>query len=295
MGVIRRIATAFWTRSPADLAAAMSRRLRSQASPPQSADLSSYHAWLLEQVYTFVHDGFPADALEHDSFMALIGKHQDPGRLRASNRYLGDLWYLFAPDFQRRLDDYYRYQDFQLMATLLSYAANGPLVQANYVRPYDAARQRLGRFSVLELGAGVPHGFLHAVYTHGSSFCSGLTSVDIDGTPARFVKAFCERNAVPHRWIRATAGLAAALDDAGPFDFVFAKDVFEHLMDPAVALDDVLAHASERAVLALDLDDKGAAVYQHVSPALEPLKARVEQAGFAKIEHTGNISMFASA
>ena len=51
---------------------------------------------------------------------------------------------------------------------------------------------------------------------------------------------------------------------------MFAKDVFEHLTEPAAALDEVLAHASDRAVLALDLDDKGAVVYQHVSPQLAP-------------------------
>lgn len=293
--MIPRIAKSLWTRSPADLAAALSRRFQGQAAPALSANLSSYHAWLLDEVYAFVKSGFPADVLDHDSFMALIRKYTDPGQLRASNRYVGDLWYLFAPDFQRRLGEYYRYQDFQLMMTLLSYAANAPFVQTHYVRPYDIARQELGRFSILELGAGIPHGFLRAMHAGHTSFCTHLTSVDIDGLPASFLDAFCRRHAVPHRWIHASAGQAQRLADAGPFDFVFAKDVFEHLTEPAAALDEVLARASDRAVLALDLEDKGSVIYQHVSPILAPLRDRVENAGFVPVEQTGNMEIFRRA
>jgi hypothetical protein len=122
-----------------------------------------------------------------------------------------------------------------------------------------------------------------------------VTSVDIDGVPASFFETFCRRHAVPHRWIRATAGRTPQLADSGPFDFVFAKDVFEHLTEPAAALDEVLAHASDRAVLALDLDDKGPVAYQHVSPVLAPLRNRVAKAGFLPVERTGNLSIFARA
>jgi hypothetical protein len=269
-------------------------RRRVARKPHQaSAEPDGYRQWLLDELYVFVQQSYPGDALPREKFMALMKEYGHSGWLRPTNRYLGDLWYLFAPDFQRRLEEYYRYQDLNLTMTLFSYAANKELLRANYERPYQIAFERLGRFSVLELGAGIPHGLLHGVRAHGPAFCTQLTSVDIEGFPAAFVASFCERHRIRHRWIPATAGKSAVLDDAGPFDFVFAKDVFEHLVDPQVALDQLLARTSSRAVLALDLEDKGDVVYQHVSPHLAPLSARVAQAGFTTLEQTGNVTIFA--
>ena len=290
--MIARVASALWTRSPAELVAGLRRRVARK--PHQvAADPDGYHQWLLDEVYLFIQQSYPGDALPREKFMSLMKQYGHSGWLRPTNRYLGDLWYLFAPDFQRRLDEYYRYQDLNLTMTLISYAANGELLRANYERPYQVASERLGRFSVLELGAGIPHGLLHGVRANGAGFCTQLTSVDIKGFPAAFVGSFCERHQIRHHWIPATAGKSATLDDAGPFDFVFAKDVFEHLVDPQVALDRLLARTSSRAVLALDLEDKGDVVYQHVSPHLAPLSARVAQAGFATLEQTGNVTIFA--
>jgi hypothetical protein len=294
--MIARLASALWTRSPADLTEAIWRRVARRNDQAISTRVpEKYQAWLLDELHAFLASSYPGDALARDQFVSLVRKYQDPSWLRASNRYIGDLWYMFAPDYQRRLGEYYRQQDLNLTMTLLSYAANLPFLETNYIRPYEIARQRLGRFSVLEFGAGIPHGFLHAIHTTGTSFCSHVTSVDIEGLPANFFKAFCSRHGVPHRWIAATAGESVRLDAPAPFDFVFAKDVFEHLTDPAASLVQILALASDRAVLALDLDDKGARVYQHVSPVLEPLRKRVEQAGFVPVEHAGNVSIFSRA
>jgi hypothetical protein len=251
----------------------------------------AYATWLVQQVYECVASWYPEDVLPRDRFLSLVNTYADPSWLKPSNRYIGDLWYLFAPDFTRRLDEYYRAQDFALTLTLLSYASNVPLLEANYRRPYRFARERLTRFTVLELGAGIPHGFLDLLRQEGTGFCDHLVAVDIDGLPARITACCCRRHEVSFAQMTAVAGAAPALATR-PIDFVFAKDVFEHLTDPAAAVDQVLACASERAVLALDLDDKGPVVYQHVSPALEPLKSRVAAAGFMLAEHTGNMSIF---
>ena len=294
--MIGRLARTLWTRSPADLVAAARRRIRGSArgTPPPAGDAAGYHRWLLDEVHAFIAAAYPGTALPRERFMQLIRQYQDREWIGRTNRYLGDLWYLFAPDFAQRLPDYYRYTDLSLTLTLLTYATNEPLLTANYLRPYALARQRFDRFAVLEIGAGIPHGFLHAVYQHGPAFCSQLTTVDIDGVPARFVEFFCRRHHIDHRWIVAVAGQATPLGDIGPFDFVFAKDVFEHLQDPERAVRDLIRCASDRALLALDLDDKGAVVYQHVSPVLAPLLGPVVSAGFELVEHTGNMSMLES-
>ncbi|MEO8681151.1 MAG: hypothetical protein ABI665_19030 [Vicinamibacterales bacterium] len=257
------------------------------------APASEYHQWLLDNWYGFIAESYPEEVIDRAQFMALIHRYQDAHWLRQSNRYLGDLWYLFKPDFPRRLDEYYKNQELQLTLTLISYATDPELLYGNYIRPYEIAVGRLGQFSVLEFGSGVPHGLLHTAHRSGASFCTRLDFVDIDSLPPRFLSWFCKGHDVPHTWTRAIAGDAAVVEAGAPFDFIFAKDIFEHLVAPGPVLDQLLARASARAILALDLDDKGAVVYQHVSPALEPLKTRVEDAGFVLIEKTGNLSMYA--
>ena len=292
--MIGRFARALWTRSPSDLVAALSRRVagRTDPGPRPGIAATGYQQWLLDELHAFIAATYPGTALPKERFAGLIRDYQDPDWLRRTNRYIGDLWYLFAPDFARQLPAYYRYTDLQLTMTLLAYAANRVLLETNYLRPYQIAKQRFGQFSVLELGAGFPHGFLHSVYQGGPGFCTTLTTVDIDGVPARFLEFFCRRHHLMHQWIVATAGQATPLGPIGPFDFIFAKDVFEHLTDPEPAVDDVLRCASARALLALDLDDKGEVVYQHVSPALGALRERVRSAGFELVEQTGNMSLF---
>lgn len=68
--------------------------------------------------------------------------------------------------------------------------------------------------------------------------------------------------------------------------------MFEHLLEPKAILDEIVAVTSDRAILALDLDDKGPRVYQHVSPTLAPLKRHVVETGFAEFGRTGNVTLF---
>jgi len=289
------LAAALWTRSPRDVVAAARRRFVRPTLPARigAVDATGYHTWLIDELYEFVASQYPADVLERDRFRSLVAQYQNPAWLKATNRYVGDLWSLFAPDFRQHLAEYYWQQDFQLTMTLLSYAANRVLVDAHYIKPYAIARERLGRVKVLELGAGIPHGLLDHTRRDGTSWCTQLTSVDIEGTPARFLAFWCRRHGVTHHDITATAGVAPDLNGVANIDFVFAKDVFEHLTDPALAIERLLACTARRAVLALDLEDKGVVEYQHVSPTLAPLKAAVQCAGFVQLGVTGNLTMFA--
>lgn len=73
---------------------------------------------------------------------------------------------------------------------------------------------------------------------------------------------------------------------------MFVKDAFEHVLDPELMLDEILRVASRRALLALDLHDKGTRVYQHVRPDLEPLRARAETAGWHASAESGNVTLY---
>src|SRR5688572_9509265 len=103
-GMIARLASALWTRSPAELTEAIWRRMARRNGQRIGIGVpQNYHAWLLDELHAFVASSYPDDALPREQFVGLVRKYQDPSWLRASNRYIGDLWYLFAPDYQRHL------------------------------------------------------------------------------------------------------------------------------------------------------------------------------------------------
>jgi hypothetical protein len=50
--------------------------------------------------------------------------------------------------------------------------------------------------------------------------------------------------------------------------------------------------ATPRALLALDFDDKGERIYQHVRPQLEPLRDVVTENGFASLGQAGGLALY---
>jgi hypothetical protein len=261
------------------------------ASRAARAD-SAYADALLDEFHRFLVAEHREHALPREQFLALFWRLQQSGQIRPVNRYIGDLWNLFAPDFRGRLDEYYKAQEMQLTMTFLVYATQARLLQENYVVPYRMMRERLPRAAVLEVGAGIPHGFLSQAFESGTAWCDALTIVEIDAVYARFVRWYCEAHGVAFQHALAHAGRAPAVPADRRYGFVFAKDVFEHLDDPARTIRDIVGVAAPAAVLALDLEDKGAIEYQHISPALAGLREYVERAGFRAFASTGNMTMF---
>jgi SAM-dependent methyltransferase len=268
------------------------RRRRSSGVARLEGQAPQYVHDLLDEFHRYVLTAYGAAALPRDQFLALFWRLQQTGQIRPVNRYIGDLWNLFAPDFRERLDEYYKSQEMQLTMTFMAYATQAQLLRENYVAPYEMMRERLPRTAVLEVGAGVPHGFLSQAFGSGTAWCDALTIVEIDAVYARFVRWYCEAHGVAFQHALAHAGRAPDIPADRRYGFVFAKDVFEHLDDPVKAIRAIVGVAAPAAILALDLEDKGAIEYQHISPALAGLREHVERAGFRAFASTGNMTMF---
>ena len=73
---------------------------------------------------------------------------------------------------------------------------------------------------------------------------------------------------------------------------MYAKDVFEHVHKPELLVRKVCEAAVADAVLLLDLDDKGARVYEHVSPVLSPLQDVIEGLGWNVDGRLGNLTIY---
>src|SRR5206468_2870751 len=132
-------------------------------------------------------------------------------------------------------------------------------------------------------------------FASGTAWCEAFTIVELDSVYSRFVRWYCGAHRVPFQHVPARAGQAPAIPADGRYTFVFAKDVFEHIDDPARAIREIVAGVAPSAILALDLEDKGPVEYQHISPALAALREHVEHAGFRQFAASGNMTMFERA
>jgi hypothetical protein len=268
------------------------RRLHSRGAGGVDPKASAYVNQLLDEFHRFISAEYGRAALSRDEFLTLFWRLQRGGMIRPANRFVGDVWNLVLPDFRDRLDEYYKSQEAQLTMTFLAYAAQPQALNDNYMVPYRAMRERIAGVTVLEVGAGIPHGFLSLLFDAGAGWCDELTIVELDTIYARFTRWCCETRNVSFKHVLARAGQAPPIPPGAAYDFVFAKDVFEHIDDPVKTIRDIVSVAKPAAFLALDLEDKGPVEYQHISPELSHLRQPVIDAGFRASGTTGHMTLF---
>ena len=290
---MRKLFSFLWNNSPKHVLQTLKARLAGGSGHRQGGVTNQrYHNDLLELFWEFINTTFPEKSLSKHEFIKLILKYQSGNVIGSNNIYFGDLWYLFAPDYRNKLQEYYTYMQYHSTMRFLEYSANPAFIDGCYVHPYQIARERLGKMAVLEVGGGIPHGLLNMILYQDSGFCSEFTLVEISAVYTQFVDWFCRQQAIPFTLVTTTAGKTAVLPEHSKYDFIFAKDVFEHLHRPREMLEQILLVASTRAILALDLEDRGDVVYQHISPHLSPLKDVLHEKGFIDFEKSEHITLF---
>jgi hypothetical protein len=94
------------------------------------------------------------------------------------------------------LPEYYEFFALHNTIRFLDYAFDEQLILDNFLRPYRKAGAELGRFTILEIGAGIPHGFIHEQLA-APGFCESLTVVDLDTPYTSFVEWLCTREQIP--------------------------------------------------------------------------------------------------
>jgi hypothetical protein len=251
-----------------------------------------YRDDLLELFWSFIRSRFPREALSKEDFVKCVLKYQNNNNIiKSNNIYFADLWYLFAPDFRNRLPEYYDAMQLHHTMRFLEYASYPDLIKEHYARPYQIAREVLGKFSVLELGAGIPHGLIYESL-YGGEFCERLTLVEIQSVYTEFVQWFCNQRGISFELVTAEAAGSTVLPKDGEYDFIFAKDIFEHLQHPKEMAEQLIAVASKRAILAFDIEDKGEEIYEHIHPQLSPLRSLLSEKGWIEFDSSGNTSLW---
>ena len=92
---------------------------------------------------------------------------------------------------------------------------------------------------ILEIGGGVPHGLIFNVWKIGKNFINNLTYLEADMLHTEFTTWYCNKNSIPLDKRIFLASKTPNIKNSN-YNFVFAKDIFEHLDEPEKLIDELI-------------------------------------------------------
>jgi hypothetical protein len=195
------------------------------------------------------------------------------------------------PRYREHLYEYYREQQYHMFVIMLSYPRRG--LGASYLEPYRFAHRLMPTLRVLDYGTGIPYGLVNTLMARPAAV-SSATLVDLDLIHCRFTEFLLGRLAPG---LRPTVHRLRNENEmpqlSETFNFLFAKDIWEHLRNPQCVLEHVLRFAEEDCLCMLDITDHGIEIHQHITPDLGFLAQALADAGFRRVAGVGSLSGFA--
>jgi hypothetical protein len=243
---------------------------------------NSYFSHLKELYFEFLSTKFPKirkDDFEN-SLNSLISLSAN------QNKDTTELLYnAFEPNFKDNLNNYYKLFEKNTFFRFLEYSINIKLIKKKYSDVYNFAIEEINEpLDILEIGGGVPHGLIFNNWKREKSFCRSLIYIEADMLHSEFVTWYCKKNSIPLEKQIFPAAEVPTIKNIN-YNFVFAKDIFEHLDKPEKLIDELIFYTrNPKTLLCLDLEHKGAYTTQHISPNLPVLKKKLIDNNFEVIE-----------
>ena len=230
---------------------------------------NSYYAYLKKQVFKFLQSKYPNYQIENfekhlERVITNIADYKD---------ITPSLNLLFKPTFNDDMQFHYKYNENRMFFDFIKYSLNIKLVKGNYSDVYDFAIDKLKEpLNILEIGGGIPHGFIYNHWRRDRSFFNCFNYIDADLLHSEFVKWYCEYYKFDYQINLFPAAKVPKIENVR-FNFVFAKDVFEHLDEPSLLINNLITKIKDnKTLLCLDLEPKSPHNIQHLSPNLSDLK-----------------------
>ena len=195
-----------------------------------------------------------------------------------------DLDTLLNPNFNDDLEFSYKNYERKIFLRLISYSLNKKMIKEKYTDIYNFGIEKIKEpLNILEIGGGIPHGLIHNVWKKEKTFIKNFTYVDANLLHSEFVDWYCKKLNISKNIKLFKPSKTPILDEI-KYNFVFAKDVFEHLDAPEILIDYLINNTNDnKTLLCLDLEHKGKKVGQHISPNLPILKERLIKNNFEVI------------
>ena len=240
---------------------------------------SGYFNYLKNLYYQFLLSKFPKlqRVQFEENIIYLLNFEEDD----LSARY----FQTFEPDYTDDLNKYYKLNEKQIFLRFLKYSINTKLIKNKYSDVYDFAINRIKEpLEIIEIGGGIPHGLIFNIKKRGKSFCKKLNYIEADMLHAEFIDWYCKNNLIQFDKKIFLASKTPTIKNIN-FNFVFAKDIFEHLDNPTQLIDELIANTNNtKTLLCLDLEHKGAITTQHINPNLPILKQKLIDNNFKVIK-----------
>ena len=247
-----------------------------------------YYSYLKDLVFKFLQTKYPnydqsVFDKKFDNLLSNLGDYND---LTAQTNEL------FNPNFDDDLEFHYKYYEKNIFFRLISYSINTKLIQNNYSNIYNFAINEIKEpLNILEIGGGIPHGFMYHFWNKGNYFFKNFTYIDAPLLHSDFFKWYCDHFKIPITINLFKPAKTPKLDKI-KFNFVFAKDVFEHLDSPEILIDYLISNTNDnKTLLCLDLEPKRPSC-QHLSPDLPILKDRLIKNNFEVIKKFNDVHVW---
>jgi len=248
---------------------------------------SSYFYFLKDLYFLFLKDKYlNLDKNKFDKNINLLLNYDGIDTL--------DLHYsLFEPDLIYDLNKYYKIQEKQIFLRFLKYSLNQKLIRKKYYDIYSFCHEYIGdSLKILEIGGGVPHGFIFKIWKDGKDFFDKIIYLEADMLHTRFFQWYCDKNKIKIETKIFPASKTPTIENI-EYNFVFAKDIFEHLDDPKKLIKDLIKNTKNtKTLLCLDLEHKGIETTQHINPNLPLLKEELLNNNFCIIKKFGDIHVW---
>ena len=207
----------------------------------------------------------------------------------------GSLEKIFNPQYNidEDFELHYKSNEKKILLKFIIYSLNTKLIKRKYAHVYEfAINQIKDPLKILEIGGGLPHGFIYSNWIRKEKFFDHFHYIDANLLHSEFVKWYCSNMKIPHSIELYPAAKTPKINNA-KFNFIFAKDIFEHLEDPDTLLDDIISNTTNtETLLCLDLEHKGEKTIQHLNPNLPVLKKKLENNNFKVIKKFDEIHVW---
>ena len=233
---------------------------------------TGYYAHLKNLIFEFLQSKYPnyKKELFEKRIKSLILNYDEYKDL---NYALNNL---FNPNYNDNLQDHYKNIEKNIFFKFILNSLNTKLIRNKYSEIYDFSINEINEpLNILEIGGGLPHGFIYNIWRKEKLFFKNFNYIDADLLHTEFVKWYCHKLKIPSEIEIFPASITPTIKNNN-YNFVFAKDVFEHLDDPEKLIDNLIENTkNNKTLLCLDLEHKGEKTTQHLNPNLPLLKNKL--------------------
>ena len=232
----------------------------------------SYYAYIKNLVIEFITFKYPNSKKEklEEILNSLISDQDNYKDL------MSELNLFFNPTFDDDIEFHYKYYENNIFFKFILYSTNIKLINNKYSKIYEFAISEIDEpLDILEIGGGLPHGFFYNIWKKDKYFFNSFNYIDANLLHAEFVDWYCKKIDIQHNLSLFPASKKPKIENT-KFNFVFAKDIFEHLDKPDLLIDDLIKNTkNKKNLLCLDLEHKGDKTVQHLNPNLPILKKKL--------------------